>query len=485
MKKLIIQDLGEGISPRYQVERVEEVPGDFILIPSLPVLPFSQIEEFIPHIISYHLQLNQPTPIDSLPSGIFLHISQGDWNYQIQLEQAYLYDLIPASQRKFKIGDLVECVLINLEEVHSDNSNFSSGNGWSPGLKFVVQKNVRGDTSGRQMLYSSQFLGAIYAEWVRLIKPALINPPKIEIPDKFTIGSDIEVSFVRDGRQVNKYEALKEDWQNTSTFGDDHMGRVGEFRPEFAWDPRKHCANLKGAIRQIIEGENLVEGARLDASHILGNDVVGGHIHFGIKDPHLIEKCRKNLDYWLLPTVQPLFPKNTFLKRAGGCGYGRLENGDSSVREQNHGFEYRLVPSFIFDENISRGIFCLAYAIVKLTIEGKLKVRMDEMDSNWINKFIKNYNSYGIGKMNDLREESIKKLLDKNLLKGLYNDILPLFHAIRNEDKFSGDLAEGWKMNYKYVLNSGNKKEEIIWSDRAIRTAEQLRSYIRNTDNTV
>ncbi len=183
---------------------------------------------------------------------------------------------------------------------------------------------------------------------------------------------------------------------------------------------------------------------------------MGGHIHFGIKDRFLQKKIKMNLDYWLLPTIQPLFPKSVFMKRVES-GYGKLDTQD--VRQQPHGFEYRPIPSFIFNEQIAKGIFCLAYAIVQLTLEGKLKIRMEEQDAKWVQNFIDDYNNYGLNNLHDVRQESIKKLLDKNLLKGLYKDIVPLFDAIHQEKQFSGDIAEGWGMQYKYVLNSGDKKK--------------------------
>ncbi|HWY36254.1 MAG TPA: hypothetical protein VNX68_16530 [Nitrosopumilaceae archaeon] len=281
--------------------------------------------------------------------------------------------------------------------------------------------------------------------------------PKIIINPKFTIGSDIECSFVREKKQVNNEIALHSSFREFKEFGTDHGGRIGEFRAKYAGDPREHCYNLKRTIKKVVESKKILPGTTLDASHVLGNEVVGGHIHFGIKERDIQQKCKMNLDYWLLPTIQPLFNKEVFMKRVQ-VGYGKLNQED--VRQQPHGFEYRVIPSFIFDEQVAKGIFCLAYSIVQLTLQGDLKIRMEQHDDKWIQKFINDYNNYGLNNLHDVREESIKKLLDKNLLKDLYKDIVPLFDAIHQEKKFSGDIAEGWGMEYKYVFNSRNNEEE-------------------------
>ncbi len=378
----------------------------------------------------------------------------------------------------FRVGDVVRCIMGVQDLTSNINSDYNGGSGWTEGREFTIRQITDG-IGGRKILWPSEFSTGIIADWVVLVTGALSPQssasPKIIIPDKFTIGSDIEVAFVKGGLMVGSSSVMASSFrEDDKHFGTDHGGAVGEFRPEFAWHPMKHCSNLKNSIRKIIEGKNMLEDTYLNSSHIVGSHVVGGHIHFGIKDPVLIEKCKKNLDYWLLPTVQPLFPKDVFMKRVQS-GYGKL--GGESVRRQDHGFEYRLVPSFIFDEKIAQGIFCLAYTIVKLTIEGKLKVRLEEMDSNWIERFTNDYNNYGLNKLNDLREESIKKLIDKNLLKGLHQYIYPLFEAIKNEKKFSGDIAEGWGMKYQYVLNSGDKEEEDI-----VFGGSQLQRYIREID---
>lgn len=402
---------------------------------------------------SYHLLDCVPHQGSDCPGGQF------SWN-------AVDSELELLGSRQFKIGDKVRCVLpeifVNQPGVPL-TSDIYGGSGWVNEREFIItrQHGSCRPSSGRveNIFWDGQTGLGVWESWLVLVTPAAaLPPPRVDV---FTIGSDIEVCFIKSRSQVNASGALCNGYRDDGTFGTDHGGEVGEFRPRYGHDPLEHIKNLEEAIRRVVEGKNMRPGTKIDSSHILGSRVVGGHIHFGIKDRQLQAMCKKNLDYWLLPTIQPLFPESVFMKRVES-GYGKLNTDD--VRQQPHGFEYRLVPSFIFNKKVAQGIFCLAYVIVQLTVTGKLKVRIDEKDDKWISNFINDYNTYGLNKLNDLREESIKELMDKNLLGDLAKHIYPLFDAIRNEEKFSGDVAEGWGMKYQYVRDSGDK--EITVTDR-------------------
>lgn len=455
MRKLLIRESPSGVSPRYVVERVEEVPNSVV-----------------ENIGINRCQVITSHQLYSEPNLVYTHSTIFTYNQSSQLTTDFL-NFVPNAIECQPWLVLVEILPIIAPVARNPRGPFQIGDRvrstQDPGFEITIaeiQENYREiiyGTNGPEevfkiVLWSANRSMGILATSAILVGEQAPFSPKITIPHKFTIGSDIEVSFVQKNRQVNGDIVLTQGKSRPAEFGTDHGGAVGEFRPRFGRHPMEHCNNLKKAIKEIVEKKYLLPNTSLDSSHIIGGNVVGGHIHFGIKDPTLIAKCEKNLDYWLAPTVQPLFPKNVFLKRSGDSDYGKM--GYNRVRTQDHGFEYRLIPSFIFDKKVAQGIFCLAYAIVKLTIEGKLKVRLEEQDAHWIQKFHEHYNNYGLNKLNDIREESIKTLLDKNLLGNLKQHIYPLFDAIKNEKEFSGDIAEGWGMKYNYVLNSGNQEEE-------------------------
>jgi hypothetical protein len=438
MKKFLVCDMGEQINPRYVVETIQDIPED---------LPFHPNTLFIAtniFLISSHLEQIPPLVFTSFTYNAHRKFTTNRLNFvdisgidAHNINCLVMIEFIPIVQRQFQIGDRVR-------NIRDRNIEFTVD---------VIQ--VQAD--GNRILWDNTLLYRFYAKDIELV-PTYV--PKITCPEKFTIGSDIEVAFVKNKKMVNSNEdrVFQHSYNEDSHFGTDHSGGVGEFRPQFGSHPMEHWNNLKGSIRKVVEGGYFEESVSLNSSHILGNYVVGGHIHFGIKDATLIKKCQLNLDYWLLPTIQPLFPKEVFMNRIR-VGYGRLST--AHIRNQNHGFEYRLVPSFIFDEKVAAGILCLAYAIVKLTIEGKLKVRLEEVDANWMQKFFEDYNNYGLNNLHDVRQESIKKLIDKNLLRGLHQYIVPLFQAIQQEKQFSGDVAEGWGMKYNYVFNRRSEKTPL------------------------
>jgi len=288
-------------------------------------------------------------------------------------------------------------------------------------------------------------------------------PQKIKSLPKFQIGSDIEYLFIRRGEPIHASSAVAAEYHGN--VGYDHGGKVGEIRaaPSSDNNIEIHIKNIESTIRTIVEGGRLREGVEINASHKQSYPPCGGHIHFSIKSSNEIEKCLYNLNYWLALTVQPLFPKQVFLTRVKSSDYGLLSNH----RTQPHGFEYRTLPSFLFDKEITQGIIALAYAIVQLTLINQLKIRKEAHDLEWIEKVNHWYYNYNTWKLKDIREQNIRTILKKGQLGGLLKYIYPLFEAIKENRKYSGDIAEGWKMDYNYyVFNSGDQNQyPTIYAD--------------------
>lgn len=282
-----------------------------------------------------------------------------------------------------------------------------------------------------------------------------------------TIGSDIEYLFIKKGKPISFPEAVREG--ECGNVGQDHNGKVGEIRGFFG-SVEHHFKEIKKELEKIIEGKKLKKGVEMNASHIINFPPHGGHIHFSVKaDSEELDIFKTNLNYWLALTVQPLFPKKVFIDRLKS-NYGRL----SDLRAKSHGFEYRTLPSFIFDRKVTLGILALAYAIVSLTVENKLKTRNEMHDLEWINMVANDYYHYDIRRLKSVRKKNIETILKKGRLGGLLKYISPLFKAIQENRKYSGDIAEGWGMDYNYVLNSRNKdisnEQYIQWARTAAAT---------------
>jgi hypothetical protein len=151
-------------------------------------------------------------------------------------------------------------------------------------------------------------------------------------------------------------DRLFSDPDRSEEIGVDGHAATGELRPAFASNPLKLARNIKRLIRKLSNNPSL-SGISILAGG--GTKVTtGGHIHFGI--PNMPGELREIL--WKL-VAAPMLKLQ-----------GKLRNTDTSkcrkqgsdiVRLQQWGMEWRPLPSFIVNEDLTQAVLVTTYAIVK------------------------------------------------------------------------------------------------------------------------
>src|SRR5258708_2093556 len=168
--------------------------------------------------------------------------SFGLWKDDIQLIAPVIPFRSPFGP--FKVGDKVKCFLLREMEEDILNDFNGAGYGWREGEEFVV-RGMNSPSLGRSSVVlwgnnTNAVEAGVWSDWVVLVEA--VNPvqpvPSIKLVEKLTIGSDIEVAFVKMKQMVGSDQVLAGGRYNgTREFGTDHGGAVGEFRPNYASHP--------------------------------------------------------------------------------------------------------------------------------------------------------------------------------------------------------------------------------------------------------
>lgn len=165
--------------------------------------------------------------------------------------------------------------------------------------------------------------------------------------------------------------------------------KIAELRPRYGNTPQEHLKSIDGIIKMLYQNVYVKSKGFISLSAACETMAVGGHIHFGSSEfkkvdpgslrPLKIEKCADNLDYWLAPLLAPLWNQESMAQRLTHGDYGRL----GEWRDNTHGFEYRTLPSWIANRDLTSAVLTLAYEIVYRTLEDKLQVRSSAKDKRW------------------------------------------------------------------------------------------------------
>jgi Phage phiEco32-like COOH.NH2 ligase-type 2 len=197
----------------------------------------------------------------------------------------------------------------------------------------------------------------------------------------FLVGCDPEFGALDgSGVQMN----LARHFRSNGEIGYDHGGRVGEFRPE----PTKGTYALVKKLHRIINSPVLaaVGAAKLKAGARIGNDSLGGHVHFGTS-PQECSAAR----LLALNRLTLLFERLDILPQAESTtrrqgGYGRL----SDIRDSGGHLEYRTMASWLLDPKVA--FLCLtgaklAYCDWEGTAASLEKVTSFEGLGDWFRRY--------------------------------------------------------------------------------------------------
>jgi hypothetical protein len=177
------------------------------------------------------------------------------------------------------------------------------------------------------------------------------------LPEILTIGADPEFEVVDAGDHFVEAHSLFGDTGCTQEIGYDGHSSTGELRPKPDRSPLGLTRNIKRLIRRL-------NGMRCmnDNKVWVGGGIhvtTGGHIHFGIRGvtPEL-----KDLLYDMV--ASPVLAFQSERRKTGEQANWQKGSG-GVLRDQPHGCEWRPLPSFIVNEEITACILSTAYAIVK------------------------------------------------------------------------------------------------------------------------
>jgi hypothetical protein len=174
---------------------------------------------------------------------------------------------------------------------------------------------------------------------------------------KITIGTDPEFEVLDSRGELVNADSLFHDPNKNRTIGTDGHSATGELRPQFASNPLKLARNIKRLIRKM--NSSPVLDSKISVCAGGGTRVMtGGHIHFGISS--MPDDLREAL--WKLVAV-PVLRFQGKLRHSDGSKCKK--NGGDIVRKQPHGVEWRTLPSFIVNEDMTIAVLCTTYAIVK------------------------------------------------------------------------------------------------------------------------
>jgi hypothetical protein len=87
---------------------------------------------------------------------------------------------------------------------------------------------------------------------------------------------------------------------------------------------------------------------------------LGGHIHFGVKSHQLHPLLGAQYLSQYLGAIGLLVEKNSEAKQRRGGDYG----GFDDYREQDHGFEYRTLSSWLTSPYVASAFMCLAKTVM-------------------------------------------------------------------------------------------------------------------------
>lgn len=179
-----------------------------------------------------------------------------------------------------------------------------------------------------------------------------------------TIGSDPEFGLVdQNGKQVKAYNHLSD--STRERVGVDGHSDIGEIRPAFGHTPREHLANIAALMAQV--DEKIPADIKITAGSMVGEDPIGGHIHFGALGRNFnFDAAAKALDYYVSLPVSLIEVQRSARIRRTGSGYGHL----SAVRSQPWGFEYRTLPSWLLGWGVALSVLSIGYAVVD-AVKGK------------------------------------------------------------------------------------------------------------------
>lgn len=173
------------------------------------------------------------------------------------------------------------------------------------------------------------------------------------------IGMDVELAFTEsvNGRFVRADSVIEV--STKKKFGTDGCPSIAEIRVKEHEIPSRLIFSIKSIMRKAIKRYPRLGTLRWNGGAVCSGQALGGHIHFGTG------RSPKDLTLHYLDTLLATF---VWIMDDGVATRERMSHGygyRTSARNQPWGWEYRTLPSFITDKDITRGVLELAKVIVE------------------------------------------------------------------------------------------------------------------------
>lgn len=288
---------------------------------------------------------------------------------------------------------------------------------------------IKGDPLGITAERAQCWLDRMYS-----LKPILSVPTQVRLLNRFPIGADPEFMFLQESSgEVRGVSATDIGFKTGLAFGADVNGRLAELRPKPNKFGLKVVASLLATLRWLAYLNPKTTYLIWKAGAYSQRDGLGGHIHFGRKAASRGKEIRALDKLTGALYRSDVFSKTEVEHRRRNTDYGRL--GD--FRLQTHGYEYRVLPSWLDSP-------WMAYFTI---VTAKLAV----YDPGLVNSWTTTGNA----------ESRLKALLA--YFKGRDDDALIAYHALRMWGLprfFGGDFKGRWGVDFTY--NQGKQDVSVL-----------------------
>lgn len=288
---------------------------------------------------------------------------------------------------------------------------------------------LKGDPYGVTVERAQRWLDRMYS-----LNPISSVPSQVRLLNRFAIGADPEFMFLHESSgEVQGVPATDMGFKTGLAFGADVNGRLAELRPKPNKFGLRVVASLLATLRWLAYLNPKTTYLIWKAGAYSQRDGLGGHIHFGRKAASRGKEI-KALDR----LTRALYSSNVFSKteaedRKRNTEYGKY--GD--FRLQTHGYEYRVLPSWLDSP-------WMAYFTI---VAAKLAVYDPELVNSWAPA--------------GGADSRLKALLA--YFKGRDDDAHIAYHALKRWGLprfFGGDFKGRWGVDFTY--NQGKQDVTVL-----------------------
>lgn len=289
-----------------------------------------------------------------------------------------------------------------------------------------------------------------------------------KVQDILTIGTDPEFEII--GENDDFVEAHKIFGEKGGEIGHDDNSSTGELRPKPDKSPLGLTRNIKRLVRKL-HGLRSLSGSKVWVGGGI-NVTTGGHIHFGIKG---LSSEAKDMLYDMVAEPVLVFQSE---KRRGNEQGNWTKAGGSILRDQPHGCEWRPLPSFIVNEEVTASILSTAYAILKswryygykrkeeaITVEDYRKIPLYSAYKVQIDNFIKLFvekkekvvlqkkDIFSEWKIDKIRKEwTVDIITQADWLNNYFTPVnVKLKKPVKLEIRFTGNVISTFGLKKEYL----------------------------------